>query len=301
MKPGLLAGPETCFFLIAISSVKSKTEVVSYMIIGGRVNISSILGVTAALIVLAISVLTSSKNSSVFLDPHGILIVLGGTAAAGLMCFPFKSYVRVANVLKSKFLGNYATRHEVVINEIVDLARGFRVDSDYLKQKEKSVQTLFLRDGLQLINLGGISDETLDEILHKRAATHYRRYEYDVGVFRTLAKFPPAFGLMGTTLGMIALLQQLGGADAQKMLGPAMAIGLVATFYGLTLANLVFIPISENLAMLNRDDETLRTIVIDGLGLVRRKEHPKVVEEHLKSYLLPHEREMLGKAGKTKA
>jgi chemotaxis protein MotA len=82
------------------------------------------------------------------------------------------------------------------------------------------------------------------------------------------------------------------------MLGPAMAIGLVATFYGLTLANLVFIPISENLAQLNREDETLRVIVIDGLRLVRRKEHPKVVEEHLKSYLLPSERGSLTKAAK---
>lgn len=269
-------------------------------------NISSIVGVISALIVLIIAVFTSSKQSSVFLDPHGILIVLGGTAAAGLMCFPARSYARVAKILKMKFLGNYATAHSTVIREIVDLARGVRENSDYLKQKEKTVKTLFLRDALELINLGGISDDTLDEILMKRAATHYRRYEYDVGVFKTLAKFPPAFGLMGTTLGMIALLQELGGADAQKMLGPAMAIGLVATFYGLTLANLVFIPISENLAMLNRDDETLRTIVIDGLRLVRHKEHPKVVEEHLKSYLLPGERAQFAKgapgaAGKAKA
>ena len=146
--------------------------------------------------------------------------------------------------------------------------------------------------------MGGIPEEALEEILAKRAITHSKRYEYDVGVFRTLSKFPPAFGLMGTTLGMIAMLQNMGGADAQKMLGPSMAIGLVATFYGLTLANLVFIPISENLAVINRDDETLRTIVIDGLRLVRRKEHPKVVEEHLKSYLLPHEREGLKKGAK---
>jgi chemotaxis protein MotA len=69
-----------------------------------------------------------------------------------------------------------------------------------------------------------------------------------------------------------------------------MAIGLVATFYGLTLANLVFIPIAENLASINRDDESIRMIVIDGLRLVRQKDHPKVVEEYLKSHLTPTER-----------
>jgi chemotaxis protein MotA len=258
-------------------------------------NFSSIFGVAAALVVLSISVLTSSRSPAVFLDPHGILIVLGGTAAAGLMCFPPRFYLRIAKVFKNKFLGNYAMRHEIVIREIVDLARGHRENPDYMKTKVKTLRTAFLADAVNLIAQGGIPEQALDEILQKRAATHSKRYDYDVGVFKTLAKFPPAFGLMGTTLGMISLLQNLGGADAQKMLGPAMAIGLVATFYGLTLANLIFIPIAENLAVINRDDETLRTIVIDGLRLVRQKEHPKVVEEHLKSYLLPHEREMLNK------
>ncbi len=261
-------------------------------------NLSSTVGVIAALIVLTLAVLTSSKTPAVFLDPHGILIVLGGTAAAGLMCFPLRFYIRVAKVFMNKFLGNYALRHEIVITEIVDLARGHRENPDYMKTKAKTLKTPFLADAIGLITMGGIPEEALEEILLKRAATHSKRYEYDVGVFRTLAKFPPAFGLLGTTLGMIALLQNLGGADAQKMLGPAMAIGLVATFYGLTLSNLILIPISENLAVINRDDETLRTIVIDGLRLVRRKEHPKVVEEHLKSYLLPHEREHYTKGAK---
>ncbi|MBC7754029.1 MAG: MotA/TolQ/ExbB proton channel family protein [Moraxellaceae bacterium] len=253
-------------------------------------NISSVIGVVVALIVLIVSIMTSSKSAMVFLDPHGILIVIGGTAAAAMMCFPLKSYVHVAKVIMNKFLGNYATRHEVVINEVVDLARGFRENNDYLKQKLKTLKTPFLADAVELLTQGGISDDELDEILIKRAATHTRRYEYDAGVFRTLAKFPPAFGLMGTTLGMISLLQQLGGKDAQQMLGPAMAIGLVATFYGLTLSNLIFIPIAENLTMINREDETLRSIVIEGIMHIRQKAHPKLVEEHLKSYLLPMER-----------
>lgn len=258
-------------------------------------NFSTVFGILVAFGVLITSILTSTKSPHVFLDPHGILIVIGGTAAAGLMCFPIKSYVRVAGVIFNKFLGAYATRHETVIFEIVDLARGVRENSEYLKTKVKSLKTPFLSDAVQLMTLGGIPEEELDEILVKRAATHTKRYDYDVGVFKTLAKFPPAFGLLGTTLGMISLLQQLGAKDAQKLLGPAMAIGLVATFYGLVVANLVFIPIAENLANINRDDETLRTIVIDGLRLVRKREHPKVVEEHLKSYLLPHERATIRK------
>jgi chemotaxis protein MotA len=256
-------------------------------------NLSTLFGIVSAIAVMTTAILTSSKSIGIFLDFHGILIVFGGTAAAALLCFPVRFYIQIGKVLTNKYLKNHIVKYETVITEIVDLARGYRENPEYFKTKVKNIKNPFLMDALQLIIQGGVSEDTLDEILVKRAQTLTKRYEQDVGVFKTLAKFPPAFGLMGTTLGMITLLQQLGGKDAQKMLGPAMAIGLVATFYGLILANLVFIPISENLTMLNHQDEAIRTIVIDGLRLVRKKEHPKIVEEHLKSYLLPSERAQL--------
>ena len=179
-------------------------------------NFSSLIGILAALGVMVTAVATSSRSAKVFLDPHGILIVLGGTAAAALMCFPLRFYVRIGRVFMQKFLGNYSMRAETVINEIVDLARGVRDNADYLKQKGPTLKTPFLVDAIELIVQGGIPDDVLETILHKRAATHSKRYDYDVGVFRTLAKFPPAFGLMGTTLGMIALLQELGGKDLRE-------------------------------------------------------------------------------------
>lgn len=252
-------------------------------------NLSSLLGIFSALAVFIFSILSSS-SSRIFIDPHAILIVVGGTAAAGLMCFPLRFYTRTAKVFIVKFLGNYQTRFETVIYEIVDLARGVRESPDYLNTKSKSLTIPFLTDAVQLIVLGGISEDAISAILLKRAKTQTKRYDSDVALFRTISKFPPAFGLLGTTLGMIALLQQLGSKNAYKMLGPAMAIGLVATFYGIILANLVFIPIAERLAAINREDEVIRDIVIDGMELIRKREHPKVVEEHLKSYLLPGER-----------
>lgn len=261
-------------------------------------NFSSLIGVIAALIVLVLGIITSSKNPIVFLDAHGILIVFGGTAAAALMCFPIQFYATAFRVVWKKFLGNYAIRREMVIREIVDLAKGQRENPEYIKNNVAKIKTPFLADAIGMVLQGGFDEEVLEEILYKRAGVLTKRYDQEVGVFKTIAKFPPAFGLMGTTLGMISLLQNLGGKDAQKLLGPAMAIGLVATFYGLTLANLVLTPIAENLSSLNRDDEALRLMVIDGVRLLRQKEHPKVVEEYLKSYLTPTERINFSKGAK---
>ena len=262
---------------------------------------SSILGIVSALAVLIAGILMSTKTPKIFLDTHAIVIVIGGTLAASFMCFPLSSFVSVGKAFAKKFLGNYGTQYEVVIAEIVDLARGSRSDPNYLKTAAPKIKTIFLRDAVEILVRGGVSDEALEKIMKKRSSTFAKRYEEEALIFKTISKFPPAFGLMGTTLGMIALLQNLGSKDAFAMLGPSMSIGLVATFYGIAIANLLLIPLGENLTKLNKEDATIREMAMDGIRMLRSKEHPIVIEEYLKSYLLPSEREALLKKGKVGA
>lgn len=258
-------------------------------------NLSSILGIVAAFTVFALALLTSTSSYGIFLDAHAILIVIGGTASAALISFPMKTFVTLIKVFTKKVLGKYSNVHATVIREIVDLAGGYRDNDNYLNEKVEMIQTPFLKEGVQMLLAGGLTADKMDRIMRKRALTHYKRHEEEAGIFKIIAKFPPAFGLLGTTLGMIGLLQSLGSPDSFKKLGPAMAIGLVATLYGIAIANLVLIPIGENLTKLNKEDETLREMVMDGIRLIRAKEHPSIVEEELKSYLLPSERERIGK------
>lgn len=259
-------------------------------------NLSVLLGIVAALGVFLVSVLTATSSRGVFLDPHGILVVVGGTAAATLLCFPVSTLPAMIKVIVKKFLGKYGHRHETVINEVVDLAKAQSDNPDALRDRVGQIKTEFLKEALDLLVNAGMEPEKLDVILRKRAKILSKRHQKEAGIFKSIAKFPPAFGLMGTTIGMIALLQSLGAEDAYKKLGPSMAIGLVATLYGIALANFVFIPLGENLSKLNEEDEILREIVIDGVKLLRAQEHPLVVEEHLKSYLTPTERLKMKKA-----
>jgi chemotaxis protein MotA len=120
--------------------------------------------------------------------------------------------------------------------------------------------------------------------------THYHLYQSEAKIFRTMSKFPPAFGLMGTTMGMIALLQSLGDANAKDMIGPSMAIALVATLYGLVLTNFVFIPIAENLTKQTQEDLIARSIVVEGVMLINADKPTRYVEEKAKSFLLPSQR-----------
>ncbi|KYG64677.1 hypothetical protein AZI86_10725 [Bdellovibrio bacteriovorus] len=259
-------------------------------------NFSTIFGFIVAVIVFLTALFTATTAREIFLDPHGILIVFGGTAAAAMLCFPLATIFTSFKVIVSKFFGKFDHRREKVINEIVELAKIQDENPAQLRDRVNSVQNEFLKEGMLLMLDGALSGEQLESVLQKRALVTFKRHTKEASTFKVLAKFPPAFGLMGTTIGMIALLQSLGSADAYKKLGPAMAIGLVATLYGIALANFVFIPVGENLSKLNEDDHQMREIVIDGIALLREKQHALLVEEYLKSYLSPAERSAVKRA-----
>lgn len=258
-------------------------------------NYTSIFGLLAAILVLGYGVGSATDNYKIFLDAHAIAIVIGGTFAATLICFPFSTIKNLFTVFFKKIVGKFSGTHAQVIQEIVNLSQGYRDDTNYLKNNLNTIKFPFLKEAIELMTEGGIPDQKIDMILKERAGTHFKRYEEEANIFKVMGKFPPAFGLLGTTLGMIALLQTIGSPDSFKLIGPAMAIGLVATLYGIAIANLIFIPMGENLIKLNKEDQVSRKMVILGVKLIREKEHPLVVEEFLKSFILPSERNKLKK------
>lgn len=253
-------------------------------------NKSSLSGLILALSVFLTIALTSSKNPAVFLDWHAGLIVIGGTAAAAMLSFSVKNIILLFKVFLSRVLKSSEKQYSDVIAEMVDLATNYRNDDNYLAASVDKIKSPFLKEAVALTVEGGLSEKEIDMILMKRAATHHKRYEEDANMFTTLAKFPPAFGLLGAVVGMVSLMQGLGSAEAIKTVGPSMAVALVATLYGIAVANFIFIPVGENLSKFNRQDKITRQMIIDGMRMIRAKKHPLLVEENIKSYLLPSER-----------
>jgi chemotaxis protein MotA len=253
-------------------------------------NYSHVLGFLIAASVVVIGIVTSTQHWQIFLNEHAFLVVIGGTIAASLVSFPLNHLFKMMKVVWNRIVGNSQAPHIQVVREVVDLAKGYWQDEGFLEKSVESIKTPFLREAIQLQIDGGIPNSKIDVILRKRTEVHLVRYESDAHIFRTMARFPPAFGLLGAVLGMIALMAGLGSPDSFKTIGPSMAMALVATMYGIALANFVFVPIGENLAKFSKEDHLMRNIVIDALKLLREREHPAVVEEYLRSYLLSSER-----------
>ncbi len=137
---------------------------------------------------------------------------------------------------------------------------------------------------------GFLSPDEIYHLLNLRARTIFIRYSEDARKFKAIGKFPPAMGLMGAVLGMIALLQTLGKPGAEENVGPAMSIALVATLYGIAVANLIILPIGENLADGAREIHLKNRIIVEGIKLILEKKNRILFAEQLNSFLLPQER-----------
>lgn len=252
-------------------------------------NFSSIFGILAAFGVIY-GALSTTGGIHFFIDFHGILIVIGGTAAAASISFPIKDILILTKVFFMRVLTGGKPDYPLVISQLLDLNKKSGIGSSGLGEMIPGLKHEFLKEAVQLVVTGVLTEEELRVTLEQRLKTVERKYMHEANMFRTIGRFPPAFGLLATTLGMISLLQKIGQPDSQKLIGPAMSIGLIGTLYGIALANLVFIPIAENLTERTREEITLRRMIVEGVLLLKTQVNSVTMRERLNSYLLPRER-----------
>ena len=247
-------------------------------------NLAGLFGIISGLAVIGF-ITMGSKSSSVFMDVHGIVIVLGGTFTVALLCFPFGRLFGALKIVLKKMLGKIDNDYAGMIETITNTSQIYRSNPKAsLDQIPKDSHPFFL-EGMQMLVEYGFNAEDLDNILQNSIDGKKKRDHDDVKVWHTISRFPPAFGLLGATVGMISLLQTLGEPGAQDRVGPAMATALVATFYGLVFANLVFIPISEKLQEVGSEDIVMRNLIKEGILLIQEKRHPLLISEYLRSFL----------------
>ena len=144
----------------------------------------------------------------------------------------------------------------------------------------------FLRKGLQLIVDGTESDQ-IREVMFIELNTLQRRNKMGSNILAFMGESAPAFGMIGTLIGLVQMLRQL---DDPSKIGVGMATALLTTFYGALLANLFFIPLSGKLQTRGREEETVRQMMIEGLQGIQAGLNPSVLEDRLASFLTPGER-----------
>lgn len=252
-------------------------------------NLSVLGGFTLAGLIIAYSLGDGVVNQQIIFSKHAAAIVLGGTLAAALIAARFGFLWQMAKVFLDTLTGRRRAQLYATLEEIVRIAQSV-YGGKPVGDAARTAKNPFLRELLSLSEQAGLDEGDFETVVSMRLQQQNERYKRNAYLFKTIGKFPPAFGLIGTTIGMIALLQGLGQPDAFERIGPSMSVALVATFYGLVLANFVLIPVGENLHLASEEDLVMRRIVADGVMLIRRQKHPLLVQEVLISYLAPSER-----------
>ena len=264
-------------------------------------NLSSIIGLISGLGVLFFAVRGTTTNLDFFLDWHGILIVCGGTAAASSVSFPLRKIFALLKVFLMRVLGKSSIDFKGSILLILELNKRSAHGPQALREMVPQIQHPFLKEGVELVVHNVLSDKEVRGTLEQRIRTVEARYLHEANMFRTIGKFPPAFGLLATTLGMIGVLQKIGAENSQALIGPAMSVGLIGTLYGIALANLIFLPIAENLTERTREEMTLRRMMLEGIMQIKLQTNPVSLRESLNSFVVPGERVHRDNAATTNA
>lgn len=226
-----------------------------------------------------------------FFDLSSILIVVGGTLAVVIACYPklarsFPKHIKI--MLRAK-----AFDPTVYVEQLVELAQIARKNGLLaLEEKANDQADPFFKQAIMLI-VDANDPDRVRSILENDIEQTSARHQEVVAMYERGSNAAPAFGMIGTLIGLINMLKGLDGADMDS-LGPDMSVALITTFYGSFLAHVIFNPIAANLTARDEEEVLCRQIIVEGIMAIQSGENPKFLRERLMTFMNQKQREGTG-------
>ena len=235
------------------------------------------------------SVVIEGGDLKAMINPSAMLLVFGGTLGASMMSFPLSTIIGLPMVVKNAFVGK---KEDVgaIIQQLVGFAEKARREGLLaLEDEAHTIHDPFLQKGIQLA-IDGTDPELVREILQTDIAFLGSRHHEGANLFGTMGGFAPTLGVIGTVAGLVHMLANL--SDPGSM-GPSIAAAFIATLYGVSSANLLFLPLSNKLKAASHEEVLVREIMTEGILAIQAGDNPRIVEEKLKAFLSPKIRKTL--------
>lgn len=212
-----------------------------------------------------------------FIDVPSIAVVLGGCISGLMVAFPLNIFAKIPRHLKIMFLPT-KYRPQDYITQIVDLATEARINGLLsLEGKLNETKDEFLKSSMMLV-VDAVEPDKVKQLLETELEYLDERHAQDRAFYDKAGAFGPAFGMIGTLMGLVNLLKQLSDPDK---IAPAMALALVTTFYGSCLANMIFIPMSNKLKVRHEEEYLCKMIIAEGVQSIQAGDNPRFIEEKL--------------------
>ncbi|MFC1512331.1 motility protein A [Candidatus Latescibacterota bacterium] len=245
-------------------------------------DLASIVGLVVGIGFILFGIL-SGGSLVLFIDLTSFLIVGGGTMGATLINYPLVEVIGVIKVVKKAFLHKEESSTDI-IKMLVSFAETARREGILsLEQKASDLEDDFLKKGINLA-VDGTEPEYIKEIMTTEVDYISERHRKGAGIFESMGLYAPAFGMIGTLIGLIKMLANMNDPST---IGPSMAIALITTLYGALIANLVCIPIAGKLKARSNNEMLLKALCIEGIMSIQSGDNPRIVEGKLKAFLSP--------------
>jgi len=249
-------------------------------------DLATLIGLVMGLLLLA-AAMFSRESVDTFVDWPSFAIVLGGTGAALLISFPLKKVLNLIQVTKNAFFAETQSAQKL-IQDLVKYAEIARRDGILsLESMTETIQDHFIVKGIQMA-VDGTDPELIEQILEGELDSLSQRHGEGRMLFETMGKYAPAFGMIGTLIGLVIMLNHM---EDTSQIGAGMAVALTTTLYGAIAANLVLLPIADKLRLRSREEMLMKEIIIKGVMSIQSGDNPRIVEQKLKTFLPPSYRD----------
>ncbi len=244
-------------------------------------DLATIIGFIAA---FGLIVLGMGQDAALFVNPPSMLIVIGGTLGATMIQFPMEDVFNAVKVAKNTFTIKKRDFQGVIAMMVDFSSKARREGILVLENAVADIDDLFIKKGVTLA-VDGMEPPIIEKVLETEIDNIEDRHTKGADFFAGMAALAPAFGLIGTLIGLVLMLQSM---EDPSTIGPAMAVALLTTFYGAILANVIFTPLSGKLKVRSKEEILYMNLILEGILSIAAGDNPRMVEQKLNAFLRPH-------------
>ncbi|KPK86754.1 MAG: hypothetical protein AMJ81_00375 [Phycisphaerae bacterium SM23_33] len=252
-------------------------------------DIATIIGVLAGFLLIFLSVGSGPSHGAEFFHVPSLMITVGGMFSATLTHFSLGQVLKIVSLIKKTVFCKLPQEQDLIQRMVNYSAISRRDGALVLERQIPEAGDPFLAKGLQMV-VDGIKEEEVAQELTKEIDCLQQRHEQGKRVLEFMGSAAPAFGMIGTLIGLV---QMLGRLKNPEEIGGGMATALITTFYGALMANLLFLPLAGKLGIYSRREAILRQMALEGLLSIVRGESPTAVRERMQAFLSAKNREEL--------
>jgi len=247
------------------------------------VDLATVIGILGAIAFIVMAMILGG-DLGMFFDVPSVLIVFCGSLFVVLANFTMGQFFGIGKVLGKAFMFKIESPEEL-IEKSVEMADAAR-KGGFLALEEAQIDNPFMRKGVDML-VDGHDGEVVKATLSKDIELTTERHEAGIGLLKALGDVAPAMGMIGTLIGLVAMLSNM---DDPKAIGPAMAVALLTTLYGAFLANVVALPLAAKLALRKEEEKLNQNLILDAILGIQDGQNPRVIEGILKNYLAESKR-----------